>query len=239
MITMNVVEIFRSIQGEGEKVGLPCVFVRLYGCPVHCKFCDTKESWANDKKFETLSIDEIVSRVREAAKGKTKYVVITGGEPFLQARELRILISELVGKDLNVMIETSGSVDSPEALETLSYICDDSIVFATHVCINLSPKNEAVHEDYINAAHEIKILIGASEADDPKLSGDLWLRFSRECGKSIANASTWHPVCSMFVQPIAYQDKVKTLMAIQRAVEAAEKLGCRVSFQTHKFAGLR
>ena len=239
MITMNVVEIFRSIQGEGEKVGLPCVFVRLYGCPVHCKFCDTKESWANDKKFETLSINEIVSKVQNLATDKTKYVVVTGGEPFLQARELYMLVSELVGKDLNVMIETSGSVDSPEALETLNRIRDYSIIFAHHVCINLSPKNEAVDEDYINAAHEIKILIGATEADDPILSSSLWLKFGRKCKKFIIDANTRYLECSMFVQPITYQDEAKTRLAIHRAVEAAEKFGCRVSFQTHKFAGLR
>ncbi|MFI4910136.1 MAG: 7-carboxy-7-deazaguanine synthase QueE [Sedimentisphaeraceae bacterium JB056] len=100
---MKVVEIFYSLQGEGRLAGRPSVFVRLAGCPLRCKWCDTKYAWPS-KCGEPLSISEIVLRVEEY---KCKDVVITGGEPFGK-EELPELLKELKEKGKYITVETSG-----------------------------------------------------------------------------------------------------------------------------------
>ncbi|MHC4455686.1 MAG: 7-carboxy-7-deazaguanine synthase QueE [Planctomycetota bacterium] len=76
---MKVNEIFYSIQGEGFLAGVPSVFVRLAGCPLYCRWCDTKYAW--DKTQGTdYDVDEIVRTVQQ---WPCKFVVITGGEPMI------------------------------------------------------------------------------------------------------------------------------------------------------------
>jgi len=98
---INISEIFYSIQGEGFLAGVPSVFIRLAGCPLRCKFCDTK--YANDSKTGGIkTIDEIVKQVK---KYKTDYIVITGGEPMV-CPDLSLLCNAL--KKYHITIETAG-----------------------------------------------------------------------------------------------------------------------------------
>ncbi|PKL46561.1 MAG: radical SAM protein [Planctomycetes bacterium HGW-Planctomycetes-1] len=98
---IQISEIFYSIQGEGLLAGRPSVFVRLAGCPLRCKFCDTK--YANDSKAgEIRTIDEIVKQIK---KYKTDYIVITGGEPMI-CPNLPLLCNAL--KKYHITIETAG-----------------------------------------------------------------------------------------------------------------------------------
>ncbi|HLZ11423.1 MAG TPA: radical SAM protein [Candidatus Acidoferrum sp.] len=116
---MFITEIFKSIQGEGTRAGLPCVFVRLTGCNLRCTWCDTAYAFHGGKK---MSVDEVMARVEELARGeergdtevgpdKGKKVVplveLTGGEPLLQ-EEIYPLAERLVAAGYTVMIETSG-----------------------------------------------------------------------------------------------------------------------------------
>ncbi|MFC1730940.1 7-carboxy-7-deazaguanine synthase QueE [candidate division KSB1 bacterium] len=103
---MLINEIFYSIQGEGLSVGKPAVFVRLGGCNLKCKWCDTKYAWHpkySDNK--SWSIEKIIKEVK---KYSCKHLVITGGEPLLQQDEIKVLLSRLKG--YNVEIETNGSI---------------------------------------------------------------------------------------------------------------------------------
>ena len=88
---MKVVEIFKSIEGEGRRAGLPAVFIRLYGCNLNCTYCDTRYG-CEGGDYELLTIPEILDRVEDL---NCKNVTITGGEPLLQG-DLKGLISELV-----------------------------------------------------------------------------------------------------------------------------------------------
>jgi len=101
---LKVNEIFYSIQGESTWAGFPCVFVRLTGCNLRCVYCDTK--YAYDAGDE-LSIDDIV---RQVAAYNCPLVEITGGEPLLQVDTPR-LISQLLDKGYQVLLETNGSLD--------------------------------------------------------------------------------------------------------------------------------
>jgi len=101
---MRITEIFHSIQGESSHVGRPCVFVRLTGCNLRCRWCDSEYTFTGGDK---LTLDQIVERVN--AYG-CKLVEITGGEPLAQAESLE-LIRRLLDDGREVLIETSGSID--------------------------------------------------------------------------------------------------------------------------------
>ncbi|HEX2776775.1 MAG TPA: radical SAM protein, partial [Candidatus Acidoferrales bacterium] len=104
---MVITEIFKSIQGEGTRAGLPCIFVRLTGCNLRCTWCDTAYAFHGGTKH---SIEEVFEKVRALAgdgDGRVTLVEITGGEPLLQP-ETPTLAEKLMGAGYIVMIETSG-----------------------------------------------------------------------------------------------------------------------------------
>jgi len=100
---LKVNEIFLSIQGESSFSGLPCIFVRMSGCNLHCEWCDTPYHSENAK---SLSIDDIVARVTEF--NDIDLVEITGGEPLIQ-EETSELMQLLLDKGYTVLLETNGS----------------------------------------------------------------------------------------------------------------------------------
>jgi 7-carboxy-7-deazaguanine synthase len=110
---MFITEIFKSIQGEGTRAGLPCIFVRLTGCNLRCTWCDTAYAFHGGKK---MSVDEVLARVNELAgrregdnsSGTTVPLVeLTGGEPLLQ-QDVYPLAEKLLAAGYTVLIETSG-----------------------------------------------------------------------------------------------------------------------------------
>jgi 7-carboxy-7-deazaguanine synthase len=112
---MIVNEIFYSLQGEGFLAGVPSVFIRLAGCPLHCKWCDTKYAW-DERSGAEYSVAEIVRIVNEY---ETRYSVITGGEPMIKPdlmskAELPALVKELKNCGKHVTIETSGIAFIPD-----------------------------------------------------------------------------------------------------------------------------
>lgn len=107
-------DIFVSIQGESTDSGLPCVFVRLFGCNVHCSYCDQPQKACNRKR---VSVGNLVQMIK---KYRIPYVCITGGEPLIQ-EEIYAVIYELVGDDYKVSIETNGCVPIEPCLYNRSY----------------------------------------------------------------------------------------------------------------------
>ena len=104
---MVITEIFKSIQGEGTRAGLPCIFIRLTGCNLRCTWCDTAYAFYGGTKY---SLDEILEKVQAlvgAGAGRVTLVEITGGEPLLQP-ETPALADRLLAENFTVMIETSG-----------------------------------------------------------------------------------------------------------------------------------
>lgn len=113
--TLVVNEIFLSLQGESTFAGLPCIFIRLTGCPLRCSYCDTAYAFTQGEK-KTLT--EIRTRVQELAqpfvfRSKSQplpLVELTGGEPLLQPNALPLLRS-LCNDGFTVLLETSGALD--------------------------------------------------------------------------------------------------------------------------------
>jgi 7-carboxy-7-deazaguanine synthase len=101
---LRVTEIFHSIQGESSHAGRPCAFVRLTGCNLRCRWCDSEYTFTGGEK---MSIDEIVGKIKRYG---CNLVEVTGGEPLAQAESLD-LIQRLCDDGFEVLIETSGSID--------------------------------------------------------------------------------------------------------------------------------
>ena len=117
MDSLNIKEIFYSLQGEAREVGLPTVFIRLTGCPLRCTYCDTEYAF---KGNNPLTIDEILSQVKQY---NTKYICVTGGEPLAQIN-CHILLDVLIKQDYQVSLETSGSIDIAQVNPLVSIVMD-------------------------------------------------------------------------------------------------------------------
>ena len=102
MIKVN--EIFYSIQGESRFSGFPCIFVRLTGCNLRCRYCDTQYAY---KKGKSQSISAILDAI---APYPCSMVSITGGEPLMQ-EEMPQLAQKLLEAGYRVIVETNGSYD--------------------------------------------------------------------------------------------------------------------------------
>jgi 7-carboxy-7-deazaguanine synthase len=112
---MRIVEIYRSVQGEGLLTGASSVFVRASGCNLRCWFCDTPyASWRPEGR--DMSVDEIVAQVEE---WDAQHVVVTGGEPMLFA-ELIPLCKTLRAIGRHVTIETAGTLHLPVECDLMS-----------------------------------------------------------------------------------------------------------------------
>lgn len=114
---LKLSELFVSLQGEGPSLGKPCVFVRLAGCNLHCRFCDTKYTWdfqtyRYEDEVRVRSIGDVADEI--VATGKSR-VVITGGEPLIQRRALERLLA-LLPETFAVEIETNGTFTPGECL---------------------------------------------------------------------------------------------------------------------------
>jgi 7-carboxy-7-deazaguanine synthase len=120
---MRITEIFHSIQGESSHAGRPCVFVRLTGCNLRCMWCDSEYTFTGG---ERMSMDDVIATVKSYG---CNLVEITGGEPLAQA-EAFDLIRRLCDDGFEVLIETSGSIDTapvdPRAKLILDVKCPGS-----------------------------------------------------------------------------------------------------------------
>jgi 7-carboxy-7-deazaguanine synthase len=120
---MKINDIFYSVQGEGLHVGQACLFVRFFGCNLTCSFCDTKVS-----DFVELSEQDIFNSINAVPDIP---IVITGGEPLLNLKEVHNIVDEfsyMAGRD--IIIETNGTQS----------IKGTSLEHNGRVCITVSPK---------------------------------------------------------------------------------------------------
>jgi organic radical activating enzyme len=133
---LALAEVFYSIQGEGTWTGTPAVFVRLAGCNLNCRFCDT------DYSVKTFaSVAQVVARVR-ALGGDCPMVVLTGGEPLAQ-RESSDLIDALRADGRRVHVESNGTIE---------------VSLPNDVWLTVSPK-ERPHPAMVARANEVKLIV--------------------------------------------------------------------------------
>jgi 7-carboxy-7-deazaguanine synthase len=120
---MRVAEIFHSIQGESTWAGRPCTFVRLTGCPLRCRWCDTEYA------FEGGTAMDLSAVLAEVDRFGCPLVEVTGGEPLVQ-KECPELLRALCDRGYEVLLETSGAVSTEKVdsrvVTILDLKCPDS-----------------------------------------------------------------------------------------------------------------
>ncbi len=101
---MQIIEIYKSLQGESSFAGLPCVFVRTAICNLRCTWCDSEYTF---KGGSPMTVEQVEVEVRRLSPDGG-LVEITGGEPMLHEREVVPLMEKLLASGYTVLLETSG-----------------------------------------------------------------------------------------------------------------------------------
>lgn len=109
---MLIDDIFVSLQGESTLVGEPTIFVRLFGCPLNCIYCDQPQKKENAKIMSVEQVLEAVDKLWET--NHTQTICITGGEPLMQSEEVLALADRLNER----YKETTGTTDTVVTIET-------------------------------------------------------------------------------------------------------------------------
>jgi len=166
---MLINEMFLSIQGEGRTMGLPTVFVRLSGCNLDCRWCDTR--YAEEGGSE-MSVDDVIAGV---IGYRTRHVCLTGGEP-LWHDETPELISRLLEKGMHVSLETNGSLsiaglpDDPQLMISMDYKCPSSGMEDRMLLENL---------DHLRPKDQLKFVV--ADKEDLERAEDVLRKYEPKC----------------------------------------------------------
>jgi 7-carboxy-7-deazaguanine synthase len=177
--SLRITEIFYSLQGESNTVGIPTVFIRLTGCPLRCGYCDTEYAFTGGEKKD---IDEIIAEVQ---RYDTRYVTVTGGEPLAQPSCLE-LMAKLLDLGYIVSLETSGAIDvsavDPRVIKVMDLKTPSSGELSKNLYQNIQ---------YLSKTDQVKFVIGNEEdygwskqvLADYKLSDQCEILFSPVMGQ--------------------------------------------------------
>lgn len=192
--SLQVQDIFATIQGEGPYTGYPAVFIRLGGCNLACDFCDTE--FENFNVVATAEVIDKADSLSKDAKGQRvrQLIVLTGGEPFRQPIEK--LVNGLIEQGFKVQIETNGTIYRPLPKE-VDIVC--------------SPKNTGqgyapLRPDMLERANALKFIISNSHP----------------LYKDVGEVGQGACAIPVYVQPMDEQDEKKNADNIQRAVGLAQ-----------------
>ena len=213
---MKVNEIFQSIEGEGKRAGLPCIFIRLFGCNLNCSYCDTRYS-CEGNDYTVMSIGQIMTTLKNLYPN-LKRVTVTGGEPLIHDG-IRKLLQTLLEDGYDINVETNGSVLPrrfypicyPEASGTLFYTMDwkcESSGMQGHM--------DYGYAEELNSDDVLKFVVGSREDLDGALA----------VIEKIRN----HP--QIYFSPVF--GKIEAKEIVDYLLEK-QLYDCKVQLQLHKF----
>jgi 7-carboxy-7-deazaguanine synthase len=160
---MFVNEIFYSIQGETKDAGYPTVFVRLQGCNLECKWCDTKYAVEQFHDLKTpsqsygITVKKVYDRICELSE--CAKVCITGGEPLVQEEALMLLITHLKRNGRYVTIETNGACD----IHRIQPIVDSVVMDWKCTGSGMKDKMNEMNLKILREKDQIKFVISSEE----------------------------------------------------------------------------
>lgn len=149
---MKVVEIFNSIEGEGKRAGLPCTFIRLYGCNLNCSYCDSRYA-CEDDAYVVKSVEEICNIVSSVG---CQNITITGGEPLIHPGIEQLLNNLATVSKYNINVETNGTCVPPVRNKNIFYTVD----YKTDVSGMTSKMNSDVFQN-LTSEDVLKFVVGS------------------------------------------------------------------------------
>ena len=207
-------EIFCSIQGESSDAGLPCIFIRLYGCPVGCSYCDQPQTPEQKKK---ISIDGIMNKVSKF-KG-VKNVCITGGEPLIHSEVIQ-LTWELMHRGYKVSIETSGCVP----IEELGYRRSFKYVMDVK-CPSSGVSHKNIIENLLKLQYNDEVKFVIANREDYDYMKKILKRYPLQA--------------SVLVSPMFDQNQKAVIGSELVDWILEDRLDVRLQIQLHKIIGVR
>lgn len=159
----KISEIFTSVQGEGKYVGTKQVFVRFFGCDIHCTWCDTPYAKDTGGEFRELGHEKLFSEISKIWD-HCHSVSLTGGEPLLQKDFLKSLLPLLKEKRMAVYLETNGIL-----FEALDEIIEDIDIIAMDIKMPTSTKSGPFwkeHEEFLRIALRKEVFLKAVISHD-------------------------------------------------------------------------
>lgn len=217
---MQIIEIYRSLQGESSFAGLPCVFVRLAACNLRCVWCDSEYTFTGGTKMTAAAIEQEVARLAPGG-----LVEFTGGEPMLQERELVPLMERLLALGYKLLLETSGErplEHVPRAVHKIVDVkCPGSGEGGTFLMSNLGP---------LTPSDEVKFVL--TDRADYEFAREFTRRHGLE-GR--VNSVLFSP--AFFKTPGRERDSSNCQLDPRRLAEwiLEDKLTVRLGLQIHKF----
>lgn len=202
---MKVVEIFKSLDGEGLRAGLPATFIRLEGCNLRCSYCDTRYSY-QDAQYTIMTPEEIYTKVYKLGCNR---ITLTGGEPLIH-EDVEQLVDILTQNGFEVNIETNGSINisnyinKPNVIITMDYKCPSSGMCDEMLLTNLP---------ILRRGDVLKFVVGSKE--DLDACRDLIKRVD----------------CQIYISPVFGKIKLKE---IAEYILEHDMQNCRLQVQLHK-----
>jgi 7-carboxy-7-deazaguanine synthase len=223
---MQIIEIYRSIQGESSFAGIPCTFVRLAACNLRCVWCDSEYTFTGGRKMTVDEVEQEVIRLGPPKFGTPGGLVeITGGEPMLQEREVIPLMGRLLARGYTLLLETSGERELEEVPWEVHKIvdvkCPGSGEGGTFRMSNL---------DRLTLRDEVKFVL--ADRADYEFARD----FTREHGlERIVNSVIFSPV--FLKNPSTQRDSSNCQLDPRQLAEwiLEDHLDVRLGLQIHKF----
>ena len=203
--SLRITEIFYSLQGEADTVGIPTVFIRLTGCPLRCHYCDTAYAFSGGEKMPLADI------IIEVQRHNTRYVTVTGGEPLAQPDCLP-LMQQLLELGYHVSLETSGALDVSAVDKRVVKVMDIKTPASGELA-----RNRYANLDSLTAIDLLKFVI-ADEAD-------------YQWSKQLVQEQQLHQRCQILFSPVMGQMSPTELADNI----LADQLPVRFQIQLHKY----
>ena len=254
--SLNLVEIFSSVQGEGIHVGESTLFLRFGGCDLRCRWCDSPETWrpAKQCRIETergvgggrhvpnpISLGDALDALDALDLPAHRWVSLTGGEPLLQANAAEMLARALRARGARVYLETHGlASDALQRLVDAVELVSMDGKLASDVRRAEAPQAQAAvdfheaHSAFLRIARTapeafVKVVVSAATRDE-------------EIDRMAACIAAVDPTTPLILQPVTPFGAVREGLAPERLLALAARLSpslpdVRLIPQTHKLYG--
>lgn len=255
-VSVNLVEIFSSIQGEGTTVGASTLFVRFGECDLRCRWCDSPHTWKPavecqlerergtgvfDARPNPLRIDDVVAAADALEIGEHEFVSLTGGEPLLQPAAAREIAIALRARGPRILLETHGlASDGLESLIDVVDVVSMDWKLTSDVRRATDARNGPVepfvdaHERFLSIARRapevnVKLVVTCASGDD-------------EIDEAVGRVAKVAPEATLIVQPVTPSGPVRDTPSAQRLLALCARISrtlprVRLIPQTHKSYG--